>query len=70
VRWGLHEDEAQIAKLMEPNEVRRALAFEEQFIVAERDGKILAALQYRTEPKRPGLFLVGTVGLEPTLYGF
>ncbi len=52
VRWGLHEDEARIAELMELNGMRRALAFEEQFIVAERDGKILAALRYRTEPKR------------------
>jgi hypothetical protein len=52
VRWGLHEDEAQIAELMELNGMRRAPAFEERFIVAERDGKILAALRYRTEPKR------------------
>jgi hypothetical protein len=52
VRWGLHEDEAQIAELMELNGMRRASAFEERFIVAERDGKILAALRYRTEPKR------------------
>ena len=52
VRWGLHEDEAQIAELMELNGMRRALAFEERFVVAERDGKILAALPYRTGPKR------------------
>ena len=51
VRWGLHEDEAQIAELMELNGMRRVLAFEERFIVAERDGEILAAMQYRTEPK-------------------
>jgi hypothetical protein len=52
VRWGLEEDEAQIAELMELNGMRRALAFEERFIVAEGDGKVLAALRYRTEPKR------------------
>jgi hypothetical protein len=52
VRWGLREDEAQIAELMELNGMRRASASEERFIVAERDGKILAALRYRTEPKR------------------
>ncbi len=52
VRWGLHEDEARIAELMELNGIRRALAFGEQFIVAEKNGKVLAALRYRTEPKR------------------
>ncbi len=52
VRWGLDEDEARIAELMELNGIRRALAFEEQFIVAEKNGKVLAALRYRTESKR------------------
>ena len=52
VRWGLEEDEARIAKLTELNGMRRVLAFEERFIVAERDGKILAVLRYRTEPRR------------------
>jgi hypothetical protein len=52
VRWGLREDESQIAELMELNGMRRTLAFKERFIVAERDGEILAALRYRTEPKR------------------
>jgi hypothetical protein len=59
VRWGLEEDEARIAQLMELNGMCRALAFEERFIAAERDGKVLAALRYRTEPKRVllGLFI-------------
>jgi hypothetical protein len=51
-RWGLREDETRIAELMELNGMRRALAFEERFIVAEKGGKVMAALRYRTEPKR------------------
>jgi hypothetical protein len=62
VRWGLHEDEAQIGELMELNGMRRASASEEQFIVAEREGKILAALRYRTEPKR---LLLGLLVSDP-----
>jgi hypothetical protein len=59
VRWGLEEDEEGIAEIMDLNGMCRALAFEERFIVAERDGKVLAALRYRTEPKRLllGLFV-------------
>jgi hypothetical protein len=45
VSWGLEEDEEGIAELMDLNGMRRALAFEEQFVVAERGGKILAALR-------------------------
>src|SRR5215210_3798031 len=52
VRWGLHEDEARIAELMELNGIRRALGFEKRFIVAEKNGEVLAALRYRKEPKR------------------
>jgi hypothetical protein len=52
VRWGSEEDEIRIAELMELNGLRRELAFEEQFIVVEKGGKVLAALRYRTEPKR------------------
>ena len=62
VRWGLHEDGARIAELMELNGMRRALAFEERFIVAEEGGKILAALRYRTEPKR---LLLGLLVSDP-----
>jgi hypothetical protein len=52
VRWGLLEDEAGIADLLELNGMPRWVAFEERYVVAERDGEILAALRYRTEPKR------------------
>jgi hypothetical protein len=52
VRWGLEEDEEGIADIMDLNGMCRALAFEERFIVAERDGKVLATLRYLTEPKR------------------
>lgn len=52
VRWGLLEDEARIADLLELNGMPRWIAFEERYIVAEKDGEILAALRYRTESKR------------------
>jgi hypothetical protein len=52
VRWGLLEDEAKIADLLQLNGMPRWGAFEERYVVAERDGEILAALRYRTEPKR------------------
>ena len=52
MRWGLEEDETRMAELMELNGMHRAMAFEERFIVAEKGGKVLAALRYRTEPKR------------------
>jgi hypothetical protein len=52
VRWGLLEDEAKIADLLELNGMPRWVAFEERYVVAEKSGEILAALRYRTEPKR------------------
>ena len=52
VRWGLLEDEAKIANLLQLNGMPRWVAFEERYVVAERDGEVLAALRYRTEPKR------------------
>ncbi len=52
VRWGMAEDEARVAELLELNGMPRWVAFEERFIVAEKDGEVLAALRYRTEPKR------------------
>ena len=52
VRWGLLEDEAKVADLLELNGMPRWLAFEERYVVAESEGEILAALQYRTESKR------------------
>lgn len=62
VRWGLPEDEDAIAELMELNGMCRALAFEERFIVAEKGGKPLAALRYRTEPER---LLLGLLVSDP-----
>jgi hypothetical protein len=52
VRWGLLEDEAKIANLLQLNGMPRWVAFEERYVVAQKDGEILAALRYRTEPKR------------------
>jgi hypothetical protein len=52
VRWGLLEDETRVAELLELNGMPRWVAFEDRFIVAEKDGEILAAVRYRTEPKR------------------
>ena len=64
VRWGLEEDEVRIAELMELNGTRRSLACEERFIVAaaKPGGKVLAALCYRTEPKR---LLLGLLVSDP-----
>src|SRR3712207_6074123 len=58
VRWGLLEDEAKIADLLQLNGMPRWAAFEERYLVAERYGEILAALRYRTEPKRLSLGLL------------
>lgn len=52
VRWGLGEDEDRISELMALNGMRRTLAYEQRFIIAERDGIVKAALQYRTDSKR------------------
>ncbi|MDQ3590758.1 MAG: hypothetical protein M3392_11080 [Actinomycetota bacterium] len=60
VRWGMAEDEAKVAELLELNGIPRWVAFEERFIVAEKNGEILAALRYRTEPKRLVLGLLVT----------
>jgi predicted GNAT family acetyltransferase len=60
VRWGMAEDEPRIARLLELNGMPRWVAFEERYVVAEEDGEILAALRYRTEPKRLVLGLLVT----------
>jgi hypothetical protein len=52
VRWSLPGDEHKIAALLELNSRPRWEAFEERFIVAEEEGKILAALPYQTTSKR------------------
>ena len=64
VRWGLEDDEARIAELLELNGMRRTIASEERFIVAtaKPSGKLLAALRYRTEPKR---LLLGLLVSDP-----
>jgi hypothetical protein len=62
VRWGLLEDGAKIAELLELNGMPRWVAFEEQFAVAERDSAVVAAVRYRTEPKR---LLLGLLVVDP-----
>ena len=62
VRWGLLEDEPEIADILELNGMPRWIAFEERYIVAEKGGEILAALRYRTEPKR---LLLGLLVSDP-----
>lgn len=53
VRWGTVAEEHGVARLMELNGMPRWVAFEERFIVAEgADGRLLAAIRYRTESKR------------------
>jgi hypothetical protein len=62
VRWGLPADEPAVAELLELNGMPRWVAFEERFIVAEDDGKVLGALRYRTESKR---LLLGLLVVDP-----
>jgi hypothetical protein len=62
VRWGLLEDEGRIADVLQLNGMPRWIAFEERYIVAEKDGEILAALRYRTESKR---LLLGLLVSDP-----
>ena len=62
VRWGLADDEPAVAEVLELNGMPRWVAFEERFVVAERDGKILGALRYRTESKR---LLLGLLVVDP-----
>lgn len=58
VRWGLDGDEERVVALLELNGMPRWAAFEERFIVAERDGEILAAVRYRSEKERLALGLL------------
>ena len=62
VRWGLPADETVVAELLELNGMPRWVAFEERFIVVEKDGKVLGALRYRTESKR---LLLGLLVVDP-----
>jgi hypothetical protein len=69
VRWGLREDEAWIAELLELNGMPRRVAAEQQFIVAERNGRVVAALRYESEAKKLvlGLLVVDPWAGEPAL---
>ena len=74
VRWGLAGDESAVADLLELNGMPRWISFEERFVVAQKDGKVLGAVRYRTESKRLilGLLVVdpwaGEERLAPVLY--
>lgn len=52
IRWGLEEDETRIGEILDLNGMPRRVASEEQFIVAEEHGEVLAAVRYGTTPKR------------------
>ncbi len=70
VRWGLPEDEARVAELLELNGMPRWVAFEERFIVAlGQEGEILAALRYQMAPKKLllGLLVTDPWVVEPPL---
>lgn len=62
VRWGLAEEESAVADLLDLNGMPRWIAFEERFVVAKKDGKVLGALRYRTESKR---LLLGMLVVDP-----
>src|SRR5215210_4668604 len=62
VRWATPEDEEKISELLDLNRAPRAMAVGEGFIVAEKDGEVLAAMRYRTESKR---LLLGMVVADP-----
>ncbi len=52
VRWCLLEDEPKVANLLELNGMPRWIAYEDRYVVAEKDGEILAAVRYRAEKER------------------
>jgi hypothetical protein len=62
VRWGHVGDESAVADLLELNGMPRWIAFEERFVVAKSDGRVLGALRYRTESKR---LLLGLLAVDP-----
>lgn len=69
VRWGLLSDDGRVSELLELNGMPRWVAFEERFVVAEGGGEVLAALRYRTEPKKLvlGLLVADPWAGEPEL---
>jgi hypothetical protein len=62
VGWGLAEDEGAVADLLELNGISRWVAFEERFIVAQKDGNVLGAVSYRMETKR---LILGLLVVDP-----
>src|SRR5215208_7397144 len=62
VNWGLAEEEPAVADLLELNGIPRWVAFEERFIVAQKNGKVLGAVRYRMESKR---LLLGLLVVDP-----
>jgi hypothetical protein len=62
VGWGLAEEESAVADLLELNGIPRWVAFEERFIVAQKNGKLLGAVRYRMESKR---LLLGLLVVDP-----
>ena len=69
VRWGHPSDDEKVSELLELNGMPRWVAFEERFVVAEKGGEVLAALRYRTEPKKLvlGLLVADPWAGEPDL---
>ena len=51
-----------VADLLELNGIPRWVAFEERFIVAQKDGKVLGAVRYQMESKR---LLLGLLVVDP-----
>jgi hypothetical protein len=62
VRWGLAGDESAVADLLELNGMPRWISFEERFVVAQKDGKVLGAVRYGTESKR---LILGLLVIDP-----
>jgi hypothetical protein len=62
VRWGLAGDEPAVADVLELNGLPRWISFEDRFVVAEKDGKVLGAVSYRTESKR---LILGLLVVDP-----
>jgi hypothetical protein len=62
VRWGLAVDEPAVAGLLELNGMPRWISFEDRFVVAEEDGRVLGAVRYRTESKR---LILGLLVVDP-----
>jgi N-acetylglutamate synthase-like GNAT family acetyltransferase len=60
VRPGLAKDTPRIAELLELNGIPRWVAFEERFIIAEDDGKLLAVLRFHEDSVRLYLGLLVT----------